>query len=434
MNQPKKCQSFRFSPLILCGLLLAGSSSVRVEASARDLGIAGALLGGIAALGLACYACSETDERANKAGEAALKEGRVFSADVDAFRTIHNITHPETSPSSLVYYEDRELAIIAGQFVLNNTTANEYLGKLYDALSLLRYSKKNLSNRIEALERNYRSNDILTEMRSTHKRIKKMLPYLELYYEYLHTHRAFFDLHEYTYKVDVRYKQENLAYAQFMYDPIRFAYAIKQSVGSHTNLHGRYKLLAYKNMLDGDIFGLRSRLDALRYAYPTLQAKGGQWHDFLKRIRGTLLADPDYQYELREHEWQQEREEAIRLAAQEARREACEMAQALVRQQERAACEREREERARVKTDRVRQERQELADLRLQNAILTVENQACASRVATRVIIEPPVTNVLNVTLVTTTPETTTGSAAQTQATVVNDPQYEDTAPRCPFS
>ncbi|HEV2917235.1 MAG TPA: hypothetical protein VGW78_05855 [Candidatus Babeliales bacterium] len=300
----------------LLGALLCSTQVTKPIKVTKEMGFAGIL--GAAAAALGYYLLSETDEQAIENGQKAKNDAKKYQIDVDGFRSLHHITSPYTSLSDIGYYEDSELAPFGLTLIQRGTTGRAYIKQIGQITKALQQSKDNLAYRIDRLESSAQY-DLLRRMKSLYNDIKEMLPYFQLYHTFLEAHKAYFDLGEYLYAISIKYKQENFAYTYHRYDPIRMATAIKQAVGSHTNLHGQFKLIAYKSMLDNDMQELYRYTKALSNSYPTLYTASINWEDFFKYIRGVILADPDYNNEVHEQQWQKEREKDRAIAKKEAK-------------------------------------------------------------------------------------------------------------------
>jgi hypothetical protein len=348
-----ECQKkifYRRSLWLFAGVFLIGPSAP-LQAKMEDWMLYGSLATAAAAVvtGM-CYWCAENDEQALVKGRAIFKEALdEFGEEVDTFCSVHYISSSDASLSHLTY-DEKELQRLALRFINCCSGARNHCGKISTIGLALKESIANISKRMQKLENKPYDQDavqMLASMGSLYRKMVDFTPYLELYYSFMNEHRHYFDLYESEVKFTNRYKQEAMYVTQYAYDPAGFAYGVKLSVGSHTDLYGQFKLIAYKKMLDADIDAVHAQIKALRYAYPNLYAFAVRWEDLLKRIRGIIVVDSDYRHEVAEKERQNEREEMLQLAQREA----------LARERQASA----REEANRIERERLRLERKAAA-------------------------------------------------------------------------
>jgi hypothetical protein len=314
----QKSVQTRAVSVAVSGLLLTSLLMTTPRIKADDANFGWGIFGGIAAvIGTAlataslCGFFSKTDEQVYEAGQLDLRNLKPFYADINGFCKLHHVISPSTTVSDLVYYESEELDRFAAELRSRGTTAQAYLKKLYEVITALRTDLDTIVERIYALENkpwNERNDRLLKQMYMVRDEIQDMLPYATLYYNFLNAHIAFFHLYDELYHVAAKYRQEISAYKYHFYDPIRLAYAIKQAVGSHTNLTGSFRLLAYAKMLNDDLGSVQNAIKALKFSYPILYSTANKSVDFFKHIRGVLLADPDYADECYEYQLQLQRD------------------------------------------------------------------------------------------------------------------------------
>lgn len=355
MNYPKQSIQLPLS-LALVGALLLGQPTY-AKAEMRDWAFVGAITGAAVAIvsGIA-YLFQETDEEALSSADKALVAAYTeFHQEVDLFCAQHHVTSVHTTLSDITYTEE-ELHVLVTRFIECSTSARVHTERTHKALSALDKSATNLNERIKYLERkpyDREAVEMARAMRSMHKQIVAFSPYLRLYYAFLYEHRSYFELYEYEVQLTDYYRQERMYAYQYAYDPVGFAYGVKTSVGSHIDLRGRFKMIAYKNRVDADLNMLYKQVKSLSYSYSTLYTTAIQWQDFLKRISGIIAMDSDYRYEVQEQAYQIQRNKELEVATRIAYARECEV---------RARNEANRIEREKLKFERERDEQDQESD------------------------------------------------------------------------
>jgi hypothetical protein len=327
MNYPKQSMQFNLSLALVGALLLSQPTSTKADI--KDWAVVGAITGAAVALasGIA-YLFQETDEEAlSNADKNYVAAYLEFRQEVDSFCAQHYVTSVHTTLSDITYTEE-ELHVYVKRFIECCTSARIHTEKVQKSLSTLEKSSANLHERIQYLERNPYDREAINmarAMRAMRKQITDFSPYLNLYYTFLHEHRSYFELYEYEVQLSEYYRQESMYAYQYAYDPVGFAYGIKVAIGSHTDLYGQFKMIAYKKRVDADLKGVYKLVKALSYSYATLYTTAVQWQDFLKRISGIVAMDSDYRYEVQEQAHQIQRNKELEIAERATYAKECEV-------------------------------------------------------------------------------------------------------------
>jgi hypothetical protein len=350
MNYPKQSMQFNLSLALVGALLLSQPTPTKTDM--KDWAVVGAITGAAVALasGIA-YLFQETDEEAlSNADKDFVAAYLEFRQEVDSFSAQHYVTSVNTTLSDITYTEE-ELHVYVKRFIECCTSARIHAEKVNKSLSTLEKNAANLYERIQYLERrpyDRESVNMARAMRAMRKQITDFSPYLRLYYTFLREHRSYFELYEYEVQLSEYYRQESMYAYQYAYDPVGFAYGVKLSVGSHTDLYGQFKMIAYKKRVDTDLKELYKKVKSLSYSYSMLYTTAIQWQDFLKRISGIVAMDSDYRYEIQEQAHQIQRSKELELAERATHLKECEV--------------RARNEANRIEREKLRLERERRTD------------------------------------------------------------------------
>lgn len=194
-----------------------------------------------------------------------------------------------------------------------------YYNNLRNLISVLHMRKERLLNRINELREadaayvDYVSYSMLQELEALLKKIKQLLPHVELLRDYINKYLTYFALFELEDLLRNRYQDELRVLTDY---PNNYDY-IKQEIKRCIYVHmqtNKYPYVDYVEMLDADVQQLTRIIRQARYAY-TDRIRWSQWIvDSLGYIKGIVTADPQYTQEVREREREQMQSRTAKVA------------------------------------------------------------------------------------------------------------------------